>query len=88
METADKKLLTYATAYNALRALAALFYGTDEDFVRDVLPQCIESGIISAHAASDSIWQENNIAIEDVKNPKCMEYNNPWKGLCYSINLK
>jgi len=74
-------LIMFARAYNHLRFLARISYGTDDDFIRDVLPGCLQSNIISEFAATDPIWQTPQITIEDAQS---VEFINPYKELYYN----
>ena len=75
--------------YNFLRAVSALTYGTEEDFTNDKLKQCLNHGIISTYAATNPIWLEQGIIVEDCSNPEpYMIYENPYTGLEYSDQPK
>ncbi|MCJ7636064.1 MAG: hypothetical protein MUO21_01090 [Nitrososphaeraceae archaeon] len=76
---------SYAVAFNYLLAMSALSYGDISDFISDNLKKCLDNGIVSAHAATDPIWMEKEITVEDCSNQEpCMEYNNPFTGLRYN----
>ncbi len=79
------QLYTYALNYNFLRALASVYYTSDEGFIENGLPGCLEFGIISSCASMDPIWEENKILIKGIGHPipSCLECVNPYKALSY-----
>jgi hypothetical protein len=75
------KLKTYALAINMLMIFAALEFGTEEDFIRFVLTDCLSEGIISAEASEHPIWAK--LGIEMTECEPIPAYN-PYKLLRYS----
>lgn len=72
--------------YNALRAMNAIIYGDDSDFINDKLKECLDHGIISDFAAKDPVWSQYKIVVEDCKlEEPVMEYKNPYLGLEYTL---
>jgi|SRR5579872_6574580 len=75
------KLKMYALCVNFLMISAALEFGTESDFIRFALSDCLASNIISAEASEHPVWAK--LGIEMTESEPIPAYN-PYKLLRYS----
>jgi hypothetical protein len=75
------KLKTYALITNVMMIFAAMEFGTEKDFIRFALTDCLSEGIISAEASEHPIWAK--LGMEIVESEPIPAYN-PYKLLRYS----
>lgn len=76
-----KDLYTYASIFNMMMISEALGYPTKQNFVKDVMYNCLGNNIITKEASMHPIWNTLNIEVVETQP---IELNNPYKLLRYS----
>ena len=71
-------LIKMAINNNYTRKINKIHYGTNFDFAKDCLHECLKFNIISAYASEDPVWKKYNIKIKDIINPPCLKFINPF----------
>jgi hypothetical protein len=99
----SSNLYSFARTHHFMLILQRLCYGTNLDFIKDVMDDCLLNNIISEEATHDPIWTEHKIEIIDTDKiekhilPSILEYSddndlsNKHKGkekVYWDINLK
>ena len=72
-------LFTHARVFNMMLSSAAIEYPSKENFIKDILPDCLAKNIITEEASMHSVWNKYGINMFDTK----VELNNPFKLLRY-----
>lgn len=79
----NSNITRIAAAYNFLRAINSLYYGTKEDFIKSKMESCLNDSIISAECANNKFWVNRQIEVVE-SGP--VEMKNPHRALKYSLD--